>query len=432
MHIYLYLQLLCIFKNTNAICYEYLYRLSLLFCKHCRTFASIIINKENTFCRAFHSQQPSVSFYRETMEGDLIKINKWLLPLSWLYGIGVKLRNNLFEIGILKSKSYRTPVISIGNITVGGTGKTPHTEYLIRLLSPKYKVAVLSRGYKRKSKGFILAKPETPMQIIGDEPYQMKQKFPDIHVAVDKDRRRGIEQLCDQQTVSHTDVILLDDAYQHRYVKPGVNILLVDYHRMIGEDKLLPAGRLREPFEGKERANIVIVTKCPTDIKPIGYRVISKSLNLRPYQKLFFSTLKYGALSALFHNDTRSIDTLKKNEHVLLLTGIASPEQMKMDIEAYSKHITPLAFEDHHYFSGKDAELINQTFEQLPASKIIITTEKDATRLKHLDGLNEKVKESIYILPIEIEILQNKQKMFNEIITGYVHKNSRNSIVDKS
>ena len=159
------------------------------------------------------------------MEGDLIKINEWLLPVAWLYGIGVRIRNELFEMGILKSKSYDIPVISVGNITVGGTGKTPHTEYIIRLLRKKQKVAVMSRGYKRKSKGIILATSETSMPAIGDEPYQMKQKFPDVYVAVDKNRRRGIERLCDEQIAPGTEVILLGDAFQHRYVKTGIDIL---------------------------------------------------------------------------------------------------------------------------------------------------------------------------------------------------------------
>lgn len=365
------------------------------------------------------------------MEGDLIKTNEWLLPFSWLYGIGVKIRNELFEIGLLKSKSYRIPIISIGNITVGGTGKTPHTEYLIRLLKGKYKVAVLSRGYKRKSKGFILATTETPMHIIGDEPYQMKQKYPDIHVAVDKNRCRGIEKLCDDQIAPGTEVILLDDAFQHRYVTPGINILLVDYHRLICEDKLLPAGRLREPESGKNRANIVIVTKCPADIKPIGFRVVSKALNLFPYQKLYFSTFKYGKLIALFNDGERTLKDIKDNENVLLLTGIASPEQMRMDIEQYCKNITSLSFQDHHYFSPKDATEINKAFAEMKSPKLIVTTEKDATRLIDLEGLSDEVKASIYALPIEIKILQNQQESFNENITGYVLKNSRNSILAK-
>lgn len=185
------------------------------------------------------------------MEGDFIKINKWLLPLSWLYGIGVWLRNLLFDTGVIKSRTFDVPVISVGNITVGGSGKTPHVEYLISLLHDKVKVAVLSRGYKRKSRGYRLAGAETTMPEIGDEPYQMHRKFPDIHVAVEADRCKGIETLLQSPETQDTQLVLLDDAYQHRYVKPGMNILLVDYHRLIIYDKLLPAGRLREPKEGR-------------------------------------------------------------------------------------------------------------------------------------------------------------------------------------
>lgn len=373
-----------------------------------------------------------ISWISVAMEGDLIKINEWLLPISWLYGFGVRVRNELFEMGILKSKSYDVPVISIGNITVGGTGKTPHTEYLIKLLKEKYKVAVLSRGYKRKSKGFVLAQADTPMHRVGDEPYQMKQKFPDVYVAVDKDRRHGIEKLCDDRIALGTDVILLDDAFQHRYVKPGINILLVDYHRLICDDRLLPAGRLREPKEGKDRANIVIVTKCPPDIKPMGFRVISKALRLRPYQKLFFSTLKYGSLIPLFGGEARPLGTLRAEENVLLLTGIASPEQMRMDLERYGTRITTLAFGDHHYFSRKDVAHINRMFAGLPSPKLIVTTEKDAVRLQMAEGLDENVRKAMYKLPIEVEILQNQQDTFNENIIGYVFKNSRNSILVKS
>ena len=367
------------------------------------------------------------------MEGDLIKINEWLLPFSWIYGIGVKVRNALFDMGILKSKSYDVPVICIGNITVGGTGKTPHTEYLIKLLSEKYKVAVLSRGYKRKSEGYVLADANTPMEMIGDEPYQMKQKFEQVYVAVDKDRRRGIERLCADKATADTDVILLDDAYQHRYVKPGVNILLVDYHRMIGEDKLLPAGRLREPSRGKDRAHIVIVTKCPADIKPMGFRVLQKALHLYPYQKLFFSTFKYGKMCQLFGSEERNLATLRLDEHIMLLTGIASPEQMRMDLERYTKNITSLAFGDHHFFDEKDVAQINEAFAQIKAKeKIIITTEKDATRLRNTEGLSEAVKEAIFVLPIEVEIMQDQKDSFNEKILSYVLKNSRNSVLAKS
>ncbi len=367
------------------------------------------------------------------MEGDLIKINEWLLPLSWLYGVGVKLRNVLFDMGLLKSKSYDIPVISIGNITVGGTGKTPHTEYLIRLLLKKYKVAVLSRGYKRKSRGYVLADTDTPMTQIGDEPYQMKQKFPEAYVAVDKNRRRGIERLCTDEATRDTDVILLDDAYQHRYVNPGINILLVDYHRMIGEDKLLPAGRLREPHGSQRRASMVIVTKCPTDMKPMGFRVIQKALNLYPYQKLFFSTFRYGRMYRLFGTEERAPESLEADEAVMLLTGIASPEQMVIDLKRYTQRITSLSFADHHYFGSADAARINDTFARMEGErKLIITTEKDAVRLRHTAGLSDAVREALHVLPVEVEFMQHQEETFNEKILGYVLKNSRNSILAKS
>lgn len=367
------------------------------------------------------------------MEGDLIKINEWLLPLSWLYGLGVKLRNLLFDMGVLKSESYDIPVISIGNITVGGTGKTPHTEYLLRLLLKEHKVAVLSRGYKRKSKGYLLAGNNTPMEKIGDEPYQMKQKFPEAYIAVDKNRRRGIERICNDDATADTDVILLDDAYQHRYVKPDINILLVDYHRMISEDCLLPAGRLREPRDSQNRASIVVVTKCPTDLKPMEFRVIQKALNLYPYQKLFFSTFRYGCMKQLFGTNERTLNSLTTNEAVLLLTGIASPEQMRIDLEHYTRRILPLPFGDHHYFSTKDAEQINNTFRRMEGErKLIITTEKDACRLRHIQGLDETVRENLYVLPVEVEIMRNQGETFNEKILGYVLKNSGNSRLAKN
>jgi tetraacyldisaccharide 4'-kinase len=370
------------------------------------------------------------------MEGDLIKIHKWLYPISFLYGMGVNLRNQLFDWKILRARSFDVPVICIGNITVGGTGKTPHTEYLIRLLQKEFQVAVLSRGYKRKSKGFVLATPETPITQIGDEPYQMKQKFPDVHVAVDADRCNGIEQLCDSRITPEVEVILLDDAFQHRYVKPGINILLVDYHRMIGEDALLPAGRLREPERGKSRANIVIVTKCPHNIKPMDYRIISKQIDLYPYQKLYFSTLTYGELIPLHKEEstsTRPLNSLAKDEKVLLLTGIASPQQLKQDLEDYTSHIESLSFPDHHAFTANDLQAIKQKFEQMGAGKkLIITTEKDATRLIGHPHLDDTLKKAIYVLPIEITILQNQQETFNENIIKYVRANSRNSILHKS
>ena len=379
-------------------------------------------------------------------EGDLIKINDWLLPLSWIYGGIVRFRNWLFDIGLKKSRAFSIPVISVGNITVGGSGKTPHVEYLIRLLHDKGKIAVLSRGYKRKSHGYVLADENTEMPEIGDEPFQMHQKFPDIYVAVDAKRVRGINNLqCDEAT-KYVDVVLLDDAFQHRYVKPGINILLVDYHRLIIYDKMLPAGRLREPLSGKNRADIVIITKCPKDLKPMEFRVLTKAMNLYPFQKLYFTCINYDTPKGVFTGEllpAKEIETTEEEEiidpnlaglkdyHVLLLTGIASPKQMEHDLKPMVKDMQSLSFGDHHHFKSKDIDCINETFEAMPQPRIIITTEKDAVRLRDSEGLNESVKKSMYELPIKVSFMLDQQNNFNEKIISYVRKNSRNSILAK-
>jgi len=365
------------------------------------------------------------------VEGDFIKINKWLLPLSWIYGMGVRLRNQMFDIGLLKSRSFNTPVISVGNITVGGSGKTPHVEYLVNLLHSKVKVAVLSRGYKRKSRGYVLADADTDTKMIGDEPFQMKRKFPDAHVAVDRNRCNGIDRITQDEATRDTDVILLDDAYQHHYVKPGINILLVDYHRLIIYDKLLPAGRLREPQNGKSRADMVIITKCPDGLRPMDFRVITKTMSLYPYQNLYFTTLEYEPLKAAFGSETRQLSSLGKNENILLLTGIASPRQMILDLKKYSDNIVPLTFPDHHQFSGGDIRRLNEAFGAMKEPKTIITTEKDFSRLKDIQKLSDEVRRSIYVLPVRIRFLLGQEEEFNSKIISYVFKNSRNSILAK-
>ena len=363
-------------------------------------------------------------------EGDLIKINDWLLPFSWIYGSIVRFRNWLFDMGLKKSKSFSIPIISVGNITVGGSGKTPHVEYLIRLLHDKAKIAVLSRGYKRKSHGYVLAEESTTMPEIGDEPFQMHQKFSDIYVAVDAKRARGIENLQNDEATKDVDVVLLDDAFQHRYVKPGINILLVDYHRLIIYDKMLPAGRLREPWSGKNRADIVIITKCPKDLKPMEFRVLTKAMDLYPFQKLYFTSIDYDTPKGVFEEKQIELDKLQ-DYHVLLLTGIASPKQMEHDLKPMTKDITNLSFGDHHSFKGKDIDRINDAFESMPEPRIIITTEKDAVRLRETEGLYEKVKSNMYELPIKVSFMLDQQDNFNEKIISYVRKNSRNSILAK-
>ena len=363
-------------------------------------------------------------------EGDLIKINEWLLPLSWIYGSIVRFRNWLFDIGVKKSKSFALPVISVGNITVGGSGKTPHVEYLVRLLQDKVKIAVLSRGYKRKSRGYVLAEEDTEMKEIGDEPFQMRQKFPGIYVAVDAKRVRGIQHLQDDEETKDVEVILLDDAFQHRYVKPGINILLVDYHRLIIYDKILPTGRLREPLSGKNRADIVIVTKCPKDLKPMEFRVLTKAMNLYPFQKLYFTCINYDKPIGIFNEQQLDLESLK-DKNVMLLTGIASPKQMEHDLTPMVKTLTSVSFGDHHHFKSKDIDRINEIFESMPEPRLIITTEKDAVRLRDSEGLYEIVKDNLYALPIKVSFMQDQEENFNEKIISYVRKNSRNSILVK-
>ncbi len=362
------------------------------------------------------------------MEGDLTRIRRWLLPFSLLYGLAVDARNALFDLGVLPSVSYDVPIISVGNITVGGTGKTPHVEYLIRLLEGRYRIAVLSRGYKRKSRGYILASPDSTIEEIGDEPWQVKQKFLNVYVAVDADRRHGIERLLNDEATKDVEVILLDDAYQHRYVKPGHSILLVDYHRIISDDCLLPAGSLRERASSSRRASTIIVTKCPQHINAMGFRVLLSALNIRPYQQLFFSTFSYGTMRQLWGNATLGPDQLRRdNTHVLLLTGIAGPRQMEQDVRRFVQHVTPLTFPDHHYFSRRDAQAIHKALTSLPKPHLIVTTEKDAARLVRLPWLTDEVKESTFVLPVEINIMRNEKEKLDKLILDYVRENKRNS-----
>ena len=323
----------------------------------------------------------------------MVKIYKPLYPLAWLYGLGVRLRNALFDCGVLRSTSFPLPVICVGNLTVGGTGKTPHTEYLIRLLTASgMHTGVLSRGYKRKSKGFLWADAGTPMEQIGDEPFQMKSKFPDIRLAVDADRPHGIRCMTAPEVTPPLDVILLDDAYQHRYVKAGLNILLTDYRRPIYEDALLPAGRLREPLSGKSRADIVVVSKCPPRLSESEAEAIRQRLRLEEKQSLFFSTLRYGDLHP-FDGPTDA-----------------------------TRPLSP----DHHQFTDGDAETINRRFAEAGADTLLLTTEKDATRLHHLP-LSDEVKRNLYILPIEVDILFGERPVFNQKILDYVGTYSRDN-----
>lgn len=354
-----------------------------------------------------------------------------LFPLMLLYQIGVWFRNRMFDIGILSGKKYDLPIISVGNITIGGTGKTPHTEYLLALLSPTMKVAMLSRGYRRTSRGFVLADKNSDYETIGDEPFQILKKFKDVVVAVDGNRCRGIESLLESIHGKELGAIVLDDAFQHRYVEPGINILLTDYNRLMTHDSMLPVGNLREPVENKKRANIVIVTKCPETAQPIDYRLITKDLALFPYQNLYFTKYKYDELSPVFEEAITTPITkeivLEKKYEVLLVTGIVSQHYLIEYLLKYTNNLQTMEFPDHHNYSDEDLQDIADKFEAMEnVNKIIITTEKDAARLIDNPAVPENIKQALYAIPIKVEFLFDQEKSFNEQILGYVSKNKTN------
>ncbi len=352
----------------------------------------------------------------------------FLYPFSLLYGTIVFLRNRLYDLNILKSQEFDVPVISIGNITVGGTGKTPHVEYLVSLLNEKFEVATLSRGYKRKTKGFRWVKTESTAAEVGDEPLQIKNKFPEVTVSVCEKRVDGVEKLLDPKNTKTPDVILLDDAYQHRKIKPGLNILLIDYNRPITEDKLLPAGRLREGVYQARRANIIVFTKCPDEVTPIMRRIIQNDVGLLPYQTLFFTKLEYDKLVPVFSAKTLGDDFYKEeNYSVLLVTGIASPKLIRDYLKSFSHKIEELTFADHHNYSEKDIQTIFDKFvSNQSKNKIVITTEKDAMRFKDFAGMPEELKNALYYLPIKVNFLDQEKKAFNKKILDYVGENKSN------
>jgi tetraacyldisaccharide 4'-kinase len=360
-----------------------------------------------------------------------VHINKWLLPLAWLYRMIVCLRNRFFKWGIFKREEFDIPVICIGNIAVGGTGKTPHTEYIIRLLKDKYRVAVLSRGYGRKTSGFVLGDDDSTARTLGDEPYQIKRKFPDIIVAVDEKRTRGIKHLLDMD--NPPEVVLLDDAFQHRYVKPSYNIVLSDFNRPLYLDELLPAGRLREPASYIKKANAVIVTKCPVNLQPIDYRIISHDMDLFPYQDLFFSSIVYKKLKPVFDSNLNDMPLEDlRGKSVLLVTGIAHPQTITEKIEAYTNKIDTMKYPDHYDFKKKDIQSITNRFNEIQSTnKIIVVTEKDASRLV-FNTIDDDTKQYFYYLPIEIGFSDEEgEKKFNENILSHVRSYKANRIIFK-
>ena len=351
-----------------------------------------------------------------------------LLPFAWLYGLVVMGRNLLFDAGVLRSRRFPLPVIAVGNLAVGGTGKTPHTEYLLRLLSD-YRVAMLSRGYGRRTVGVALATDSGRASDIGDEPAQMHRKFPEVVVAVDENRREGIEILMREQN-HPIEVIVLDDAFQHRYVRAGRNLLLTDYHRRFTHDFLMPVGRLREPASGKKRADIIIVTKCPENLSADEAARIRKEMALQAGQKIFFTTFGYGEAYPLFPQSASVAEQCLAGKPVLLVTGIAKPAPLRRYLEQTAASVTELAFPDHHNFTTIDLRRMSDALASLPQDAVVVTTEKDAERLGEMSGLDNRLRRCLLVQPITVRFLFGQQEEFNQNILDYVAKDTRNCAVD--
>lgn len=352
-----------------------------------------------------------------------------LWPFSLIYGLITGIRNFLYNSGLLKSYESDVPVICVGNLTAGGTGKTPHTEYLAALLQKEFNVAILSRGYKRRSRGFRFADSSCTSNDIGDEPLQIARKFPGITVAVDGNRVRGISTILAEKP--STGVIILDDGYQHRRVKPGFSILLTSYDRLMIYDHLLPYGNLRESARNMNRADIILVTKCPPGLSPVQRRIIVKDINKWPYQNLYFTTVVYGKPVRVFDAEGTESDIPDKTDpekvSILLVTGIADPRPLAKHLEDKTGELVHLSFSDHHAFTPADIMNIQKAWQALKGEeRYIITTEKDAVRLREFTNIADEIRSSLYYLPIEIDFLNDDREEFNNLITDYVRKNNRN------
>lgn len=345
----------------------------------------------------------------------------FLLPFAILYGMLTSIRNLLFDWKLLPSEKFNFPVISVGNLSAGGTGKTPHIEYLIRLLMPDSGVCTLSRGYGRKSKGFIAASENENASTIGDEPMQYFRKFKNIGVYVDENRRRGIKNILKMN--DQAGVLLLDDAFQHRSVQPGLSILLSDYHRLYTHDYLLPAGLLRERINGASRADIIIVTKTPTTLSPIVRRQLISELRPKAHQKIYFSYIKYGVVTSLWKESCKN-----KQDHrysaILLFAGIANTYPIEDHLRKQTQELVVIRFPDHHRYTSEDMNRIKRNFDDLyTRNKLLVTTEKDAMRLLQPDLIKIAEKLPVFYLPIEVELHKEDKQQFDEQILKYVSKN---------
>lgn len=338
-----------------------------------------------------------------------------LYPLALIYGVVVWLRNRLYDAGISSSIEFSVPVICVGNLSVGGTGKTPHVEYLLRLLQYQYRLATMSRGYKRSTQGFALADAQSNALRIGDEPMQYHIAFPEVAVSVAEERMTGIPQLLQRRP--DVDVVILDDAFQHRSVKAGLNILITDFARPFYADYILPYGRLREGRGAYKRAHAIVVSKCPPTLSRSAADNIIQKIRPLNGQQVFFSTIRYGEAYDLLRRDP----VLIARKNIVLVCCIARPEPLVAHLKTLAQDVHVLSYPDHHYFLSRDLEEIRLAYEGWQvADKIIVTTEKDATRLLLHKELLEKLGLPITVLPITMNILFDDAPKLDYLVERYV------------
>lgn len=353
-----------------------------------------------------------------------------LLPCSKLYGMAVFVRNKMFDWKILRQHSFGVPVIVVGNIAVGGTGKTPHAEYIIDVLRNNYHVAFLSRGYKRRTKGFVLATAKSSPRDIGDEAYQVYHKFSgEVVVAVCENRVQGIQELLSIDPA--INMLVLDDAFQHRYVKPTVAVVITEYARPVFDDKLLPYGHLRESARSLNRADIVVVSKCPTMLKPMDYRLFNKTISLFPYQSLFFSRYSYQPLKPVFPDAVHQIpylDWLGPDDCVLAVAGIGNPRPFVRYLKSFNFRVKVNVFADHHDYKRKDIEMLKRRYNDMNGNvKIIVTTEKDAVRMGANPYFPHELKAATFYLPIEVEFIPgtaSEEGDFRDVLRQTIKNNN--------
>jgi tetraacyldisaccharide 4'-kinase len=345
-----------------------------------------------------------------------------LFPFTFLYGLIIILRNSLYDAGIFKSFQFNIPIISVGNLTAGGAGKSPMTEYLVNLLHDHYKIAILSRGYGREARGYYEVMQDSTVEDAGDEPLQFKNKFPSAAVAVCEKRVTGIRNLQDS-----CDLILLDDAYQHREVSPGLSILLFDYSSLLKWQWLLPTGDLREPMSGRKRAACIVITKTPLNFSNTHRQLIIDKIKPIPNQPVFFSYIQYGELVSLDGN-FRSLHTISTATSVVLLTGIANPTPLINELLKYTNDIHHHSYPDHHVFTPKNMIKLAADFNNLDSrDKLIITTEKDLQRLKSPDIKKSLQGLPVYFLPVKAALHDPEKAAFDALIVNYVTKHRRNN-----